>query len=288
MRDVFRSKMENFYYELFFRVEERYKDLFFGFVFDLGVEAIEESDGGAYIRSNDDLEELSWALELLAQRLSDPGVILEKVLVKKENQDWIKEYRRGVEPVLVDKVYVHTTWQEPKKGYLSVQIDPALAFGSGHHESTHSCIRLLQRFAKKGMKVLDLGCGSGILGIILAKLGCEVDVCDTDELAVDSALSNARLNQVEFRNVWKGSLEKTKNKYELIVANIVADVILVLERDIKRHLKEGAALILSGILDRYEMRVREKFQNLELVDSVRFNEWISLVYKRGNDDERSK
>lgn len=274
--------MENFYYELFFKVEEQYRDLFFGLVFDLGIEAIEESDGGAYVRSSDDLQELSWALELLAHKLSDSGVILEKTLVKKENRNWIEEYKRGIEPVLIDGVYIHTTWQEPKENCLNVQIDPAMAFGSGHHESTYSCVKLLQKFAKKGTKVLDLGCGSGILGIVLAKLGCKVDACDTDKLAVDSTLSNIKLNQVEFQDVWKGSLEKARSKYELIVANIIADVILALERDIKRHLKENAVLILSGILDKYEMRVKERFQDLELVDCIKLNEWTSLVYQKRN------
>ena len=272
--------MEKFYYELFFEVEKQYKDLFFDFVFDLGVEAIEEKDGGAYIRSSENLEEISWALELLAQKLSNSKIILKKTLAKKENQDWVENYKKSIQPILIDGIYIHTTWQEPQQNHLNIQIDPALAFGSGHHESTYSCIKLLQKFASKGTKVLDLGCGSGILAIILAKMGCKVDACDTDELAVNSTLANAQLNQVKLQNIWQGSLEKTQSKYELIVANIIADVILILEKEIKKHLKENAILILAGILDKYEARIKNKFQNLELIDDFKFNEWISLVYQK--------
>ena len=82
------------------------------------------------------------------------------------------------------------------------------------------------------------------------------------------------------QNIWQGSLEKTQSKYELIVANIIADVILILEKEIKKHLKENAILILAGILDKYEARIKNKFQNLELIDDFKFNEWISLVYQK--------
>lgn len=276
--------MQNFYHELFFKVGKQYEKIFLDFIFDLGIEAIEEKDGGIYIRSNDNLEDFSWGLKLLAQKLSSKLAVqnlnFDIILYKKENKDWVEEYKKGIQPILINQVYIHTTWQEPKKKYLNVKINPALAFGSGHHESTHSCIKLLQKFAKKDMKALDLGCGSGILAIILAQLGCKVDACDTDELAVDSTLSNVKLNQVKLQNIWQGSLEKTKNKYEFIVVNIIADVIFILEKEIKKHLKENAILILSGILNKYETRVKEKFQDLKLVESLKFNEWTSLVYQK--------
>ncbi len=275
--------MGKFYYELFFKVEEQYKSLFFDFVFDLGVEAIEEKDGGAYIRSSKNLKDISWALELLAQKL---GIILEKTLTKKENEDWIENYKKSIKPISIDKIYIHTTWQKAKKNFLNIKIDPALAFGSGHHESTYSCIKLLQKFAKKDFKALDLGCGSGILAIILAKLVCKVEACDTDELAIQSTLNNAKLNKISLKKIWQGSLEKSKSKYDLIVANLIADIILILEKEIKNHLKQNAILILAGILDKYEARIKEKFQNLELIDSLKCGEWISLVYqKKRNNNE---
>lgn len=271
-------------------VEERYKNLFLDFAFDLGIEAIEEKDNGVYIRSHESLEELSWALEIFAQKLTTTFNLNHKIisnlsLVKKENKDWIQEYKKDIKPILVDNVYIHTTWQEEKKNCINIKINPALAFGSGHHESTYSCVKFLQKFSKSKLRALDLGCGSGILGIIMAKFGCNVEICDTDELAIDSSLENARLNDVDFHKTWCGSIDKANGLYNLIVANIIADVILILEKDIKNHLEDNAILILSGILDKYSTRIKEKFQDLELIDEMQINEWCSFVYKNNKKDK---
>lgn len=276
--------MEKFYYELFFKVKEEYKQLFLDFIFDLGIEAVEERDGGLYIRSSENLDDLVWALELFSKKLSQrekQNFDLNIILERKENKDWIEEYKKSIQPIMIDKVYIHTAWHKKKEDCINIQIDPALAFGSGHHETTYSCIKLLQKFAKKDDVALDLGCGSGILAIILAKLGSRVDVCDTDELAIKSAESNAKINGVSLENSYLGSLTKTTKKYDFLVANIIADVILILEKDIKNHLNENAILILSGILDKYETRVKDKFKDMKLVDEIKMNEWYSLVYKKG-------
>lgn len=276
--------MQKFYYELFLEIQEQYKNLLLDFVFDLGVEAIEEKGNGIYIRSNENLEDLAWAIEIFAQKLSQKlnlkeDILLHKTIVKKENKDWVEEYKKGIKPIIIDNIYIHTTWQEEKDNYLNIKINPALAFGSGHHESTYCCIKFLQKFAKNNLRALDIGCGSGILAIAMAKLGSKVEICDTDDLAVKSALENAELNNVNFTKAWHGSVDKAEGLYDLVVANIIADVILILEKDIKKHLEDNAILILSGILDKYKTRIKEKFQDLELIDEMQINEWCSLVYK---------
>ncbi|EAI6361829.1 50S ribosomal protein L11 methyltransferase [Campylobacter coli] len=276
--------MQKFYYELFLEIQEQYKNLFLDFVFDLGVDAIEEKGNGIYIRSEENLEELAWAIEIFAQKLSQKfnlkeNILLCKSIEKKENKDWVEEYKKGIKPILIDNIYIHTTWQEEKENYLNIKINPALAFGSGHHESTYGCVKFLQKFAKNNLRSLDIGCGSGILAIVMAKLGCEVEICDTDDLAIKSALENAKLNNVNFAQAWHGSVDKAEGLYDLVVANIIADVILILEKDIKKHLEDNAILILSGILDKYKTRIKEKFQDLELIDEMQINEWCSLVYK---------
>ncbi|HEH5156463.1 TPA: 50S ribosomal protein L11 methyltransferase [Campylobacter coli] len=276
--------MQKFYYELFLEIQEQYKNLLLDFVFDLGVEAIEEKGNGIYIRSNENLEDLAWAIEIFAQKLSQKlnlkeDILLRKTIEKKENKDWVEEYKKGIKPIIIDNIYIHTTWQEEKENYLNIKINPALAFGSGHHESTYCCVKFLQKFAKNNLRALDIGCGSGILAIAMAKLGSKVEICDTDDLAIKSALENAELNSVNFTKAWHGSVDKAEGLYDLVVANIIADVILILEKDIKKHLEDNAILILSGILDKYKTRIKEKFQDLELIDEMQINEWCSLVYK---------
>ncbi|NHG51136.1 50S ribosomal protein L11 methyltransferase [Campylobacter jejuni] len=276
--------MQKFYYELFLEIQEQYKNLLLDFVFDLGVEAIEEKGNGIYIRSNENLEDLAWAIEIFAQKVSQKldlkeDILLHKTIEKKENKDWVEEYKKGIKPIIIDNIYIHTTWQEEKENYLNIKINPALAFGSGHHESTYCCVKFLQKFAKNNLRALDIGCGSGILAITMAKLGSKVEICDTDDLAVKSALENAELNSVNFTKAWHGSVDKAEGLYDLVVANIIADVILILEKDIKKHLEDNAILILSGILDKYKTRIKEKFQDLELIDEMQINEWCSLVYK---------
>ncbi|HEA8164696.1 TPA: 50S ribosomal protein L11 methyltransferase [Campylobacter coli] len=276
--------MQKFYYELFLEIQEQYKNLLLDFVFDLGVEAIEEKGNGIYIRSNENLENLAWAIEIFAQKLSQKlnlkeDILLHKTIEKKENKDWVEEYKKGIKPIIIDNIYIHTTWQEEKENYLNIKINPALAFGSGHHESTYCCVKFLQKFAKNNLRALDIGCGSGILAIAMAKLGSKVEICDTDDLAIKSALENAELNSVNFTKAWHGSVDKAEGLYDLVVANIIADVILILEKDIKKHLEDNAILILSGILDKYKTRIKEKFQDLELIDEMQINEWCSLVYK---------
>ncbi len=276
--------MQKFYYELFLEIQEQYKNLLLDFVFDLGVEAIEEKGNGIYIRSNENLEDLAWAIEIFAQKLSQKlnlkeDILLHKTIEKKENKDWVEEYKKGIKPIIIDNIYIHTTWQEEKENYLNIKINPALAFGSGHHESTYCCVKFLQKFAKNNLRALDIGCGSGILAIAMAKLGSKVEICDTDDLAIKSAFENAELNSVNFTKAWHGSVDKAEGLYDLVVANIIADVILILEKDIKKHLEDNAILILSGILDKYKTRIKEKFQDLELIDEMQINEWCSLVYK---------
>lgn len=271
------------YNEFFFQVDKRYNPLFIDLIFELGIEAVEEKDDGVYVRSSESLEELAWAVEIFKDKLNEKEntqIALHSVLQKKPNKDWINEYKKSIQPLKIGKFYIHSSWHKPDASAINIQIDPALAFGSGHHESTNSCIKLLQRYAIKKGKALDVGCGSGILSIILAKLGCEVDACDSDDIAIQSTLNNAKLNQITLNQLWQGSIDKAKGAYDIIVANLTADIILMLEKDLKSHLAKGGFLILAGILDKYKERIQGAFKDLALKEQIQTNEWLSFVYKK--------
>ena len=271
------------YNEFFFQVSEQYKPLYIDFVFDLGIEAVEEKEVGIYVRSYESLDELAFALETFTQRLNEQcnaQISLHTNLAKKPNKDWIDEYKKGVQPLQIGDFYIHSSWQKPNLNAINVQIDPALAFGSGHHESTNACIGFLQKFAKSGDKALDIGCGSGILSIVLAKMNCEVSACDTDEIAVSSTLSNAKLNEVNLHQIWQGSVDKTNALYDIVVANLVGDIILALANDLKARVKNGGYLVLAGILEKYETRIQNAFKDFKKIEQNETNEWLSFVYQK--------
>ncbi|MCD8212577.1 MAG: 50S ribosomal protein L11 methyltransferase [Campylobacter sp.] len=274
--------MRDKFYELSIKTSEFYDEIL-ELAFSFGITCLQELDDEIIIRDEDDLSQIEWGINEYAQRLSATLKKTNDVKTKlevKENKDWINEYKKAVKPILLDKIYVRPSWEKELSGVTNIIIDPALAFGSGHHESTSSCLLFLQKYAKKGKKALDVGCGSGILSIALAKLGCDVDACDTDEQAIDSSKNNALLNEVNFHKIWIGSITNLNNKYDVVVANIIADVIFMLANDLKNSLNHDAYLMLSGILIKYEDRIKQTFKELELVEQKLLNDWVSFVFKK--------
>ena len=274
--------MEKTYNELQITPSSDYP-LFLDFVMSLSDEAIEEKENTIILRSEDDLEMILFGMEAFAKELSSvlgKDIHLETKLLVKENEDWIAQYRNSIQPLHVNDFYIRPTWVEPLEGKKNIIIDPALAFGSGHHETTYGCLVLLQNYVKEGSELLDVGCGSGILSIAARKCGAIVDLCDTDEQATDSATQNFQLNQETFNRIWTGSVQKREKEYDIVVANIIADVLIMLASDLKKAVKEGGLLILSGILDKYVDKVESKFSSMKLVEKYQKEEWFTLVLQR--------
>ena len=172
------------------------------------------------------------------------------------------------------------SWSEAKEGKIDILIDPALAFGSGHHETTSSCLLAIDEFVKKDDSLLDVGTGSGILAIAAAKKGAVVDVCDTDEICIESTKSNFALNNQEINKSWIGSVNFAKKKYDVVLANIIADVLVMISDDLINSTKDGGIIIVSGILDKHEKRVLSKFSNLKELKIIHKNEWVTMVFKK--------
>ena len=143
-------------------------------------------------------------------------------------------------------------------------------------------MELISKYASKfkGKNALDLGCGSGILSIALAKLGLNVDALDTDEQAISASQANASKNKISLSSAVVGSIDKINAKYDIVCANIIADVILALSNELKNSLKDGAYLILSGILNRYKERILQSFKELKCLENLSKNEWESFIFQR--------
>ena len=275
--------MQEHYFELVVKISSHHS-LFSDFLADTLPVGFEEIDDGFIIRSEDELDTIVWGLEQFAEALQkalSKNIELECHQTKLKNSDWVKEYQQSIKPLQIDKFYIHPTWDEASDDLINIVIDPALAFGTGHHPTTASSLRAIAKYVKEKDNVLDVGCGSGILGVGALKLGAKVDACDTDLVCVENTEVNAKLNDVDFNSVWEGSCSLAKSNYDVVVANIVADVLTFIASDLKKVLKDDGVLILSGILDKYEEKVLKFYKDLNIVEKIKEDEWITLVLKRG-------
>ncbi len=274
--------MDKTYNELLVTPSDNYSH-FIDFIFSLGYDAIEEKDGSIILRSEESLYIVEFALREYSKKLSlalDKKITVKTAIKIKKNEDWVKKYQTSIQPIKVGKFYIRPDWEKGVDDKINIVINPALAFGSGHHESTYGCILQIEKYLKESDELLDVGCGSGILSIVGAKLGARVDICDTDELAVKSAKENFRLNSVNITNSWTGSVQNTDKRYDVVVANIIADILIMLADDLKKRVKVNGYLILSGILDKYIDRVEKKFSYMKIIEKYKKNEWFTLVLQR--------
>ena len=199
-------------------------------------------------------------------------------------EDWAETWKQYYHPMEIgDRLLLCPSWElkEPENGRVRMILDPGMAFGTGSHETTRLCLELLQKCDLKNEPILDVGCGSGILAICGLLLGAEKAVgCDIDELAVKTARENADRNGVGSRASFvQGSLtDGITGTYQVICANIVADVIKMLLPDVRRFLKPGGVLICSGILDvRYEeVKAAAEQAGLKLDDVRRDGCWVAF------------
>lgn len=271
--------MQDYYYMLVVKPSS-HLELFSDFLVDVVPVGFEEIDDGFIIRSEEDLETIMWGIEQFAealQRALGQIVDVDMTLTKEKNDDWIAQYQSAITPIEIAPFYIHPTWEAPKEGMLNIAIDPALAFGTGHHPTTASCLRGIASYVKEGDEVMDVGCGSGILAMAALRKRAIVDACDTDPLSVDNSRVNAVQNNVSYRRLWEGPINETQEQYDVIVANIVADVLVFIASDLKKRLREKGTLILSGIMDKYEDKVLRAYKEYELRERIIENEWVTLI-----------
>ena len=214
-----------------------------------------------------------------------------------EDKDWINNWKQYFKPFLVNDIVIKPTWEdipEDMKGRMVVNIDPGTAFGTGSHETTQLVIKQMEKFIGKDTQLLDVGCGSGILSVIGLMLGAKhVLGTDLDPNAIIATAENMEANAIspELYEVIEGNIiddKKIKDytgyeKYDVVTANILADIIIPLLPEIVPHMKPGAVIITSGIINMKEAAVKKAFDAIdafEILETTYQGEWVSITAKR--------
>ena len=211
-----------------------------------------------------------------------------------EDIDWINNWKQYFKQFYVDDILIIPSWEEVKeedKDRMIIHIDPGTAFGTGMHETTQLCIRQIRKYVTPQTRILDVGCGSGILGMLALKFGAEYSVgTDLDPCAIDATYENMEVNGIEKSQyeVMIGNIIDDKEvqdkvgyeKYDIVVANILADVLVPLI--IVHQLKKGGIYITSGIIDMKEETVVNavKEAGLEVLEVTYQGEWVSVTARK--------
>jgi len=236
-----------------------------------------------YIEPQDNPSE---AVAFLTEHLAAAGIAYQMGESSCRTEDWINNWKKYFHPMPVGtKILIQPSWEGPAEsgGRIVLHLEPGLAFGTGTHETTRLCMEMLEQYVKPEAEVLDVGCGSGILSVAALLLGAKKAVgVDIDELAVKTARDNADRNGVgdRFTAICGSLTEKVTGTYDVVVANIVADVILTLTADVKHFLKPDAVYLMSGIIDEREQDVRKVLeQNFEILQRREERGWVALAAK---------
>lgn len=216
-----------------------------------------------------------------------------------EDLDWMNNWKQYFHAFTIDDILIKPTWEELKpedKDKFLIEIDPGISFGTGKHETTQLCIRQLSKYIKEykkdaPVKVLDVGCGSGILSIVALKLGADFVLgTDLDENCITSTRENMEINHLpaESGNFYVGNLIDDKELQskvgtsDIVVANILADVIIPMAKVIPSLLKAGGVFITSGIIDFKENEVKEaiKAAGMEIIEVNHQGEWVNVTARK--------
>jgi len=246
----------------------------------------------AYLTETSFLHETVEEIKANVTSLTNYGIDIGKnvvTLVEVNEEDWATAWKKYYHPVKISNRFtIVPTWEEYEKvssDELIIELDPGMAFGTGTHPTTVLCIQAIERYVKEHDEVIDVGTGSGVLSIAAALIGAKnVRALDLDIVAVESARTNIELNKVDsVVTVDQGNLLKGIEKQaDVIVANILAEIILMFTTDAFKLVKQGGYFITSGIIAPKKQEVKESMEaaGFEIVEVIQMEDWVAIIGRR--------
>lgn len=229
----------------------------------------------------------SEAVAFLSERYTAEKIEHSIELLDCAEEDWRNNWKKYFNPIPVgEKLLIRPSWRNDYDAgeRMVLNIDPGLAFGTGGHETTRLCLEMCEKYLKEGDSVLDVGCGSGILGIATLLLGAKEAVgVDIDDVAVRTAIENAELNGVadKFTAICGSFTEKVEGKYDVVLANIVADAIMFLSEGVQDFMKDDAVYVMSGIIDTRADEVKQSVSRyFDIIEEHLQGGWACFAAKR--------
>lgn len=228
------------------------------------------------------------AVSFIKERLESENISFEITIADCKTEDWVNNWKQYFHPMPIGKkLLIRPTWEDEydPQGRTVLHIEPGLAFGTGSHPTTKLCLETLENYINENSTVLDIGCGSGILSIASLLLGAKSAFgVDIDKLAVKTALENAKENGFEppvFKAVNGNLSDKVTGKYNVIVANIVADIIMDFNKEVGHFLDKDGVYITGGIIDSRKDEVIYSFEQngFEIIENFEEKGWNVFVCK---------
>ena len=227
------------------------------------------------------------AIAFLSERYNAEGIAHEISTASCAEEHWINNWKKYFKPIPVgEKLLIRPIWEQEydPQGRAVLNLEPGIAFGTGTHETTRLCLELLEKYVRPGCRLLDVGCGSGILSVAGLLLGAQSAVgVDIDELAVKTAVQNAELNGVadRFTGICGNLTDKVSGTFDVVAANIVADIIIELTASIEQFMRPDTVYLMSGIIDTREQDVLSVVEKkFDILDRREEKGWIALAAKQ--------
>lgn len=276
-----------------FIMTEDYRDIdtelksVYGDLIDESILKADKSKGSCSIFVPEE-KNVSEYISYINERLPLLGIPYETEIINTADEEWSTAWKKYYKPTPIgERIVIVPSWEhyDKKDGEIIIDMDPGMAFGTGTHETTRLCATLLEKYIKQGDKMLDIGSGSGILAICGAKLGASsCFACDIDPVAVRTEKENCERNGCDNITCAISDLLAgvSDEKYDIVTANIVADIIIRLSSDVGRYMKDGAHIVVSGIISEREPEVDRAMleSGFTKVEALYDGGWCAEVFRK--------